>query len=171
MGRAVANKVYIIVPLGLLCVLVTVSQTQTVPYLMFNDSLTNLSNHSYIPLTNKPMVITTDIDRRSSWRLLCHTNLTGCCGKDDNITAGEWYFPNGSIVSTDKKFDIHMSRGNKRVRLIQKLNSNASIFGTLETNENVSGIYQCKIPINSSSEMEMGKIYAGVYERTKGIMH
>ena len=73
MERAVANKVYIIFLFGLLCVLVTVSQTQTFPYLTFNGSI--LSNHSYVPLSNG--VIMNSVGHNGSGKgVECHTNLT-----------------------------------------------------------------------------------------------
>ena len=61
-----------------------------------------------------------------------------------------------------------MWRGFKKVTLNQQSMSNASQFGALEINKNVSGIYQCKIPISSSPENEMGIIYTGIYEENKG---
>ena len=53
--------------------------------------------------------------------------------------------------------------------LYQQYLSNASQFGVLDINKNVSGIYRCKIPVSSFPENEEGIIYAGIYEENKGI--
>ena len=103
----------------------------------------------------------------------CHTDLTGCCGRGEyGIDDSVWYFPNGSRLQFDKnKCTIYMRIGVKKITLYQRSLSNASQFGALDINKNVSGIYQCKIPISSSPENEMGIIYAGIYEENKGIVH
>ena len=109
MGRAAANKVCIIALLGLLCVLVTVSQTQTVPYITFLGS--NLSNHSYIPLNNGANI--NSVGFYGSGRgVECHTDLTRCCGRVEYIDDSVWYFPNGSRLQFNSRiYTIHMRTG------------------------------------------------------------
>ena len=170
MGRAAAKKVCIIALLDLLCVLVTVSQSQTVPYLMFLGS--KLSNHSYIPLNNGANINSVGF-YGSGKGVECHTDLTGCCDRGEyGINDSVWYFPNGSRLLFDQnKYPLHTRIRVKKVTLYQQYLSNASQFGALEINKNVCGIYRCKIPISSSPESEEGIIYAGIYEENKGIMY
>ncbi len=53
--------------------------------------------------------------------LLCHTNNRNCCRMRDNpstnVGRGEWYFPNGTLVSKSNEFNIYRTRGHMVVRL------------------------------------------------------
>ena len=67
--------------------------------------------------------------------LLCHTNKTDCCDKPNK--AGEWYYPNGTIVGIKAKSQdgFYRNRGTQVVRL----NRHNGSFTE-------RGLFQCEIP-------------------------
>ena len=79
-----------------------------------------------------------DIDDDSDFALLCMTNFTACCrspGDSENGSVlGNWYFPNGTKVSSSgKQWDFHRTRGQMVVRMYRRRGG-------------VEGIYRCEIP-------------------------
>ena len=68
--------------------------------------------------------------------LLCFTDLHECCSSDTALVAGNWFFPNGSIVGNQTtNGNIYIERGPSVVGLYW--NDSA----TLPT-----GMYRCEIP-------------------------
>ena len=140
----------------LIFVVLTVSQTQPVPYLTFHGF--NLSNHSYIPFGSDsfdPDGVGYDGTGRG---VECHTDLTTCCSSSDGSAAGAWYFPNGNRLSFDQYYlsSIYMRRESQKVVLYQRPVGYAKI----------SGIYQCKIPITLEGDLKV--IFAGIYRSHLG---
>ena len=62
--------------------------SQTAPYLTFVGE--TLPDHSYVDLSALG-----DIDNNDS-HVVCHTDLTSCCGGNGIDDRGFWYFPNGA---------------------------------------------------------------------------
>lgn len=185
----------ITVSLSFIFVLVTThSQTQTFPYLSFNG--TNLSNHSYIPW-NETGDDTTDrgvechLDTCCNLDTCCKmsangggqcciksdtccgttvdqgeeccTDLDTCSGTHDNTSWG-WYFPNGNRVQLNKNL-FQCIRSTKIVLYQNEVtNSTANDLKSV-----ITGMYQCKIPVNSTTTTEI--IYAGIFHHEQGLPH
>ena len=100
---------------------------------------------------NNSIVTLVDIGENDT-ALLCMTNLTACCQRNDtgkNGTAlGNWLFPNG----TNGTRDFYIDRGEMVVRLNRR-----------EGGEN--GIYGCEIP---DSTYIIQTVYIGVYNASTG---
>ena len=62
--------------------------SQTVPNLTFMGEI--LPNNSYVDLS----ALGTDVDDH----VVCHTDLTSCCGGMNVRDRGFWYFPNGTVL-------------------------------------------------------------------------
>ena len=68
--------------------------------------------------------------------LLCFTDLHDCCSSDTVQVAGNWFFPNGSIVGNQTtSSNIYIKRGPSVVGLYW---NDSAIFPT--------GMYRCEIP-------------------------
>ena len=68
--------------------------------------------------------------------LLCFTDLNECCSSDTALVAGNWFFPNGSIVGNQTtNGNIYIERGPSVVGLYW---NNSATFPT--------GTYRCEIP-------------------------
>ena len=73
---------------------------------------------------------------RSDGTVLCLTDLLLCCNSDTAELTGNWYFPNGSIISNlSTDTDVYIKRGPNMVGLYW--NDSSSI---------PTGIFQCEIP-------------------------
>ena len=79
----------------------------------------NVDNDGYIPL---------DLIDSDSGKIMCHTNHTDCCNSEDMMRQplGDWYFPDGSIVSGKNENLIRdatpyfvRNRGNHVIRLFR----------------------------------------------------
>ena len=64
--------------------------SQTAPYLTFTGE--TLPNHSYCDLSALG-----EIDNGDG-HVVCHTDLTSCCGGAGTTDRGYWYFPNGAVL-------------------------------------------------------------------------
>ena len=88
--------------------------------------------------------------------LFCVTNLTNCCLPPytiENMSAGNWFFPNGTRVpSTGAQWDFYRTRGQMEVRLNRRRGG-------------VEGIYRCELP---GSLNVTQTIYIGVYTTGSG---
>ena len=88
--------------------------------------------------------------------LLCVTTLTGCCSTFHTLTGlalGQWYFPNGTRVSSSgNQWDFYRDRGQMVVRLNRRRGG-------------VDGIYRCEIPDLMNVTQT---IYIGVYTGETG---
>ena len=88
--------------------------------------------------------------------LLCITNLTTCCQHKDGSVFGNWFFPNGSRVSSlmpnKMPQNFYRTRG-KMVVLLHRRRGG------------VEGIYHCVIPDSMNVTQT---IYIGVYSASTG---
>ena len=86
--------------------------------------------------------------------LLCLTNLTACCGPSyTRSVVGNWFFPNGTRVSSSGiEWDIHRTRGHMRVLLQRRRGGE-------------EGVYSCEIP---DAMNVYQTIYIGVYSAYNG---
>ena len=131
--------------------------SQTAPYLTFMGD--NLPDHSYVDLSALG-----EIDNESD-HVVCHTDLTSCCGGSGFNDRGYWYFPNGVVLpgagdgSGAATNPIVLMRFIQLVRLVR---------GT-GPGDVPSGLYHCTIetdavngrsdPVNINGET----LYVGVY--------
>ena len=114
----------------------------------FSLNGTTYQNNSCVPLE--------DIGEGGG-ALFCVTNFTACCRPLDtikNMSAGNWFFPNGSKVpgSRHSQQDIYRDRGKMVVRLNRRRGGE-------------EGIYCCEIP-NSMNVTQT--IYIGMYTTSSG---
>ena len=133
--------------------------SQTVPYLTFMGE--TLPDHSYVDLSALGEL--TNVDDH----VVCHTDLTTCCGGNDFNDRGYWYFPNGYVLPGVIKDNatttnpIVLMRDLLLVRLIR---------GT-GPGDAPSGLYRCIIetvavysPYTPSPDNGIGEtLYVGVY--------
>ena len=92
--------------------------------------------------------------------VICHTDLTTCCGAVGEFSDGDWFFPNGTglpgsgVDNVIQNF-IGQRRQVQTVRLQRGPLSSAAGYIP-------SGIYQCSIPTMSSGSDE-ASLYVGIY--------
>ena len=65
--------------------------SQTAPYLSFMGE--TLPDHSYVNLSALG-----EIEVNNDSHVVCHTDLTSCCGGDGFNDRGFWFFPNGAVL-------------------------------------------------------------------------
>ena len=132
--------------------------SQTAPYLAFMGE--TLPDHSYMDLSALG-----EIEVNNDSHVVCHTDLTSCCGGDGFNDRGFWYSPNGAVLpgagdgSGAATNPIVLMRTLQAVRLIR---------GT-GPGDVPSGLYRCIIetnavngisdPVNINGET----LYVGVY--------
>ena len=125
-------------------------------FLVTGDVWFSFRNRTY---QNSSIVTLEDIGEGDD-ALLCMTNYTACCrpphtnDTNGNRSAlGNWYFPNGTRVpSSGKQWDIHRTRGHKKVLLHRRRGGD-------------EGIYRCLIPDTMNVTQT---IYIGVYSASTG---
>ena len=136
--------------------------SQTAPYLTFMGE--TLHNNSYVDLSALG-----ELDNNAS-HVVCHSDLTTCCGGNGRDDRGYWYLPNGDVLpgaagagAADNP--IVLKRGRQMVSLIR---------GT-GPGDIPSGIYRCIIETNavndpnkSPEDITGEMVYVGVYS-TGGI--
>ena len=126
--------------------------SQTAPYLTFMGE--TLPDHSYVDLS-----ALRELDNEDD-HVVCHTDLTTCCGGYDRYDRGYWYFPNGDVLP-GANYDgaatnpIVLMRSIQLVRLIR---------GT-GPGDIPSGIYRCTIETVAVSDPQ---IYYDPPERITG---
>ena len=130
--------------------------SQTAPYLTFMGE--TLPNNSYVDLSALGELDNVDD------HVVCHTDLTSCCGGMGVNDRGFWYFPNGDVLpgaagSGAADNSIVLMRGPQLVRLIR---------GT-GPGDVPSGLYRCIIETNAVNGLNnpddiIGEtLYVGVY--------
>ena len=137
--------------------------SQTAPYLTFMGE--TLPNNSYVDLSALG-----ELDNNNS-HVVCHTDLTTCCGGGGINNRGYWYLPNGDVLpgaaggAADNPIALKRL-GTQAVSLIR---------GT-GPGDAPSGIYRCVIetnavndPNNSPEDITGETVYVGVYS-TGGII-
>ena len=95
--------------------------SQTAPYLTFMGE--TLPDHSYVDLSALGELDNVDD------HVVCHTDLTSCCGGDDFYDRGFWFFPNGTVLRGARRYGgpgaatnpIVLMRGLQLVRLIVEM--------------------------------------------------
>ena len=89
--------------------------------------------------------------------LLCHTDKPDCCDKPNK--AGEWYYPNGTIVGikAESQDEFYRNRGTQVVRLNHR-------------NESFTerGLFQCEIP-DSSNMTQTVYVHIGILSFKPGL--
>ena len=133
--------------------------SQTAPYLSFMGEI--LPDHSYVDLSALGELGNVDD------HVVCHTDLTYCCGGGNFPDRGFWFFPNGAVLpgaavgSGAATNPIVLMRDIQLVRLIRGTGSG----------DVPSGLYRCIIetnaingPGNPSPSNGIGEtLYVGVY--------
>ena len=126
--------------------------SQTAPYLTFMGE--TLPDHSYVDLS-----LVGGLD--SGNEVVCHTDLTSCCGGGDGPDRGDWYFPNGDrLPFPGSRHPLVERRLQQRVEL-----SRGDGSGSIS-----SGIYCCSIetiPVHSDDNTDTTTretVYVGLYE-------
>ena len=116
--------------LSLLWSLVEVHSQTEYPYISFMGQ--NLPNHSYVDLT-----LVRDSNRDAGNTVKCHTDLSTCCRNAHGPNYGDWYFPDGDVLSFAYLYsdDISQRRGHQLISLLRRNNANSP-----------SGMYRCDIP-------------------------
>lgn len=137
---------------NLLCSIVVVANTQTIPYLSFSGK--NLSNHSYVNFS-------TVGDVNNS--IQCHTDLVTCCTSDQGTDRGDWFYPSGervSINSDSEPFYQHWANQSVDLR-----------YSGVPAVPSSMGIYQCTIEtskVNNENNTDGEVLYVGLYNSTGG---
>ena len=139
----------------LLLFLVEVHSQQTFPYVSFGLMGPALANHSYVNIS------TVGSADDNSDSVVCHTDLSTCCGGGQGIHRGNWSFPNGTVLpSIGNSVPIGLGRAAQR----------AIIRRTTATGP--TGIYRCDIPTNevhSDTDRSVGEtVYVGLYPADGG---
>ena len=106
-----------------------------------------IPNHGFVLLDNIG---------QSRESLRCLTDNRMCCGRSqspDNVTLGDWYYPNGTgVANKGLNWQFYQDRNQSVVRLNRRR-------GT------VTGIYLCEIPdVTGVNQI----IYIGVYTEDTG---
>ena len=130
-----------------------VVHSQTVPYVFFMG--VNLPNHAYVDLTT--------VGNDTGDTVECHTDLFTCCTGSQGVHRGDWYFPNGSVLSgSGGSGDIYKRRDALRVDLRPRNYATSP-----------SGIYHCEIStvaVNDNVDTITGEtVYVGLYPPNEGI--
>lgn len=138
---------------NLLCSIVVVANTQTIPYLSFLGN--NLSNHSYVDFS-------TVGDENNS--IQCHTDLVTCCNSDQGTDRGDWFYPSGERVSINNSdsepFYQHWASQSVDLR-----------YRGEPAVPSIMGIYQCAIEtsaVNNENNTARQVLYVGLYNSTGG---
>ena len=131
--------------------------SQTAPYLTFMGE--TLPDHSYVDLSALGELDNVDD------HVVCHTDLASCCGGDDFLDRGFWYFPNGYVLPGAA------GAANNPIVMMRYLQLVSLIRGT-GPGDVPSGLYRCIIetiadnddPGYPSPDNGIGEtLYVGVY--------
>ena len=128
--------------------LVEVHCQQTLPYVSFAGQ--TLVNHSYVDLS------TVGSASDNSDGVVCHTDLSTCCGGAQGPHRGDWYFPDGTrLPFVGSSVPIGLGRG-AQIAVIRRTS------GTGPT-----GIYRCDIAteaVHDNNDISVrDSVYVGLY--------
>ena len=134
--------------------------SQTAPYLTFMGEI--LPDHSYVDLSALGEL--TNVDDH----VVCHTDLTSCCGGDDFPDRGFWYSPNGYILPGAREDGT--GAATNPIVLMRDIQVARLIRGT-GPGDAPSGLYRCIIETvadndygSPSPDSGIGEtLYVGVY--------
>ena len=102
-------------------------------------------------IVNHGLVTIDDITEDEA--LLCVTNRIDCCPPEEsNVSNGQWYFPDGTIVQDDSENSFYQTSIFAAVRLHH-------------TNGGMNGIYQCVMP---DAVGNVQTLYIGIYDSGAG---
>ena len=104
---------------------------------------TEIANNSYVDVD--------DIGANEN-ALLCHTDKHDCCREHPN-RAGEWYFPNGTVVGTGgaSQDEFYRDRATQVVRLNRRQGTSTE-----------RGLFLCQVP-DSNHILQIVYINIGMY--------
>ena len=136
--------------------------SQTAPYLTFMGE--TLPDHSYVDLSA--------LGEIDNWddHVVCHTDLTSCCGGVDILDRGFWFFPNGDTLPGAGSAGGTGAATNPIV-LLRDILLVRLIRGT-GSGDVPSGLYRCIIETNADNDPNsdprpdngIGEtLYVGVY--------
>ena len=135
-------------PILLLLPVVEIHCQQMFPYVSFMNQ--TLSNHSYVDISQVGSVA------RSSGDVQCRTDLSTCCSGAEGIHRGDWYFPNGTMLT--------FPFGN--IPLTEVRTAQMVVIRSVDAT-GPTGIYRCDIPttaVHHSSEISLrDTVYIGLY--------
>ena len=124
--------------------------SQTFPYVSFMGQ--TLANHSYMDLS----LVGDYTDN-----VVCHTDLSTCCGSDQGVHRGDWYFPNGDRLPIPGGVDIYEVPGAQRVDLRRRNSATSPV-----------GIYRCDIAtiaVHDDTDISVrATVYVGLYTDSGG---
>ena len=131
--------------------------SQTVPYVSFMGDI--LPNHAYVDLTTVGEDISASGDT-----VRCHTDLTSCCSMNEGVHRGDWYFPNGSVLSGSNAMgggDIYKLRDAQKVHIRRRNDAMSP-----------SGIYRCEIETVADDDAvnNIESVYVGLYPSSGGML-
>ena len=134
--------------------------SQTAPYLTFTGE--TLPNNSYVDLSALG-----ELDNNAS-HVVCHTDLTTCCGGDGINDRGYWYFPNRDVLPAV----LNDSSGavTNPIVLRRLGTQSVSLIRGTGPGDVPSGVYHCVIetvavnaPGPSPDSITGETVYVGVY--------
>ena len=106
--------------------------------------------------SNNSLVTLTEIGDNMTTALICHTNITSCCGPGSSALS-DWKYPGGTRVKNDgmnKEYES-FTRGDKTTFLYRK-----------EDTLGPTGIYSCEI--NDSLTNTTQELQVGIYPINEG---
>ena len=133
----------------LLWSLVEVHSQTEFPYVSLMGE--TLLNHSYVQHTREGR----PDDPNYSHDIVCHTDLTTYCSRNEGSHRGDWYFPDGTRLPLSGLIPIVQHHSTQQVALHRLKVFFSSPF--------TSGIYRCDIPTNDSDIAVKETVYVGVY--------
>ena len=121
--------------------------SHAVPYVTFMGE--TLPNNSYVDFSRVG-------DRNSGEGVQCHTDLTTCCSRHQEMDRGDWYAPG---TTTRLPFIGHLNTTTFQRHESQRVTLYHS--SRVLPSDHQSGMYRCDIAVNGSGR---GTVYIGIYE-------
>ena len=115
--------------------------SQTFPRLTFGNDI-GIPNHGYRDLNPMGTSFTTSVQ--------CRTDLSSCCTSQQGNHRGQWYLPDGQLVTGGDDVDFYQRNRSKVIDLRRRNDATSP-----------TGIYRCEIPTNAVNEGE--SVYVGLY--------
>ena len=132
--------------------------SQTAPNLTFMGEI--LPDHSYVDLSALGELA------NESDHVVCHTDLTSCCGGDGFPDRGYWFFPNGTVLPGA----AGTGAATNPIVLRRDIQSTVRLIRGTGPGDVPSGLYRCIIETNAvngpyySPDDIIGEtLYVGVY--------
>ena len=122
---------------------------------ILNNSLVNFDNLAYQD-PNLPGFMENPINANGRQALMCVTDLVACC---ETLGLGNWYFPDGGIISDGGDRTFQKNRGENEVGNDQRLYGSVCIWHRFTPLER--GLFHCEIP---DSENFIHTLYVNVCE-------